>query len=172
MEILWSPWRSKYIETFKDEDKKKSDYCFLCEAANAEGRDKELLVVHRNKLCFVILNKYPYNNGHSLIAPFRHVATLNDLTEEELYELFNTTRKTVNALQEIYNPHGYNIGINIGRVAGAGVPGHIHIHVVPRWNGDTSFTAVISDVKVVSQSLEDTQAILSKTFLKQNESHK
>jgi ATP adenylyltransferase len=166
MEILWSPWRSKYIETFKDEDKNKSNSCFLCDAALTKGKDKELLVVHRNKLCFVILNKYPYNNGHSLIAPYRHVATLNELTDDELFELFNTTRITVTALQEIYNPNGYNIGINIGRVAGAGLPGHIHVHVVPRWNGDTSFTAVISDVKVVSQSLEDTQKILSKTFLK------
>lgn len=162
MEVLWSPWRSKYIETFKDES--KTEECFLCNAANSPEKDKELLVVARAENCFAILNRYPYNNGHVLIAPYRHVGEIELLSDEELFDMMKFVKRGVKALQEEFNPHGYNIGINLGRVAGAGLPGHIHIHIVPRWNGDTSFTAVLSDIKVVSQSLEDTQEILSNIF--------
>ncbi len=169
MDVIFSPWRSKYIETFKDEDKKKSDECFFCEAANQVGKEEELLVVARKKKLFVMLNKFPYNNGHVLIAPYRHVPDLDDLDEDEMSEIMFVVRQTKQALVEMYNPHGFNIGINIGRTAGAGVPGHVHVHVVPRWNGDTSFMTVFAEANVVSQSLWETrekmEAIFKEKFL-------
>ena len=165
MEILWSPWRSKYIQGFKDE--KPSDIekvCFFCEATDYPERAKELLVVERRELCFAMLNRYPYNNGHLMVAPFRHIGNLDELTDEELVAMMKLVKSSVKALDTHCKPHGYNIGINMGRVSGAGVPGHIHIHIVPRWNGDTSFISVLSDTKVVSQSIEETQEQLSAIF--------
>jgi ATP adenylyltransferase len=167
MDVMWSPWRSKYIQTFKDEDiKEKEDICIFCRAAENPERDDELLVVYRNKRCFVIQNKYPYNNGHIMIAPYSHAGDLNDLADDVILEMMQTVRDAKNILQKIYQPHGFNIGINLGRVAGAGVPGHIHIHIVPRWNGDTSFMPVLADIKVVSVSLEESQRMLSEEFRK------
>ncbi len=172
MKILWTPWRSKYIETFKEEKKgEKHKTCFLCDAINGVGEDKDRLIVARKKHCFVILNKFPYNNGHILLAPYRHIGEMNDLNNEELIELTFTLKDSVEILKKIYCPSGFNIGINLGRSAGAGLPEHLHFHVVPRWDGDTSFMATLFDVKIVSQSLEETQAILKRAFdeyLKQN----
>lgn len=165
MEVLWAAWRSKYIQGFKDEKTDPNNNpCFICEAGNSSGKDKEMLVVGRKKHCFVMLNKFPYNGGHTLVAPNRHVGELDDLTDEELLEMIQTVKETTRALNKMSNPHGYNIGINLGRVSGAGLPGHLHIHIVPRWHGDTSFMSVLSDTKVVSQSLEETQELLSKAF--------
>ena len=165
MDVLWSPWRSKYIQSFKDEHKnKKEKECIFCAAAKDPKNDKELLVVARNKKCFVIQNKYPYNNGHVMVAPYSHLAELNDLSDGLLLEMMTTVRDASNILTSLYKPHGFNIGINVGRTAGAGIPGHIHIHIVPRWNGDTSFMSVTADIKVVSQSLEESQEILSAEF--------
>ncbi|MFP4528897.1 MAG: HIT family protein [Candidatus Kapaibacterium sp.] len=166
MDILWSPWRSKYIDTFKDEEKKRKESCFLCEAANNPDRDAELLVVARCEKVFAMLNKFPYNNGHMLISPYRHIGELDGLTEQEMAAMMMLIRESCAALKEAYQPHGFNIGMNAGRNAGAGVPEHIHMHIVPRWDGDTNFMAVFADVKVVSQSLEDTQRILSEIFAK------
>ncbi len=165
MEILWTPWRSKYIETFKDEQKgEKKKGCFLCEAIERISEDKDRLIVTRKKHCFVILNKFPYNNGHILIAPYKHIGELKDLTSEELIELTFTLSESIEVLKQVYCPSGFNAGINLGRSAGAGVPEHLHFHVVPRWDGDTSFMATLSDVKIVSQSLEDAQILISKAF--------
>lgn len=161
MDVLWAPWRSQYIDTFKDEDKNKKLDCFFCEAAVSTGRSKELLVVARRKLCFAMLNKFPYNNGHTLIAPYRHVGDIDDLSDDELSELTFTVRQVKQALQQIYKPHGFNVGLNLGRTAGAGVPGHMHFHIVPRWDGDTSYMTIFADVNVVSESLKQTQEILS-----------
>lgn len=167
MDVMWSPWRSKYIQTFKDEEKKEEDKeCIFCRAARDPNRDDELFVVNRNENCFVIQNKYPYNNGHIMIAPYEHVGDIDDLEDRVLLEMMKTVKDTKNILSELYNPHGFNIGINLGRVAGAGVPGHVHIHIVPRWNGDTSFMPVFADVKVVSVSLEESQKMLSHEFKK------
>ncbi len=166
MDILWSPWRSKYIQSFKDEkDCREHDKtCIFCDALQAEGKEKEMLIVSRREKCFVILNKFPYNGGHIMVAPVRHISNLEELDDEEIYALIKTIKESIKVLGHISKPHGYNIGVNQGRVAGAGIPGHIHFHIVPRWNGDTSFMAVVSDTKIVSQSLEETQEILSKTF--------
>jgi ATP adenylyltransferase len=166
MDILWSPWRSKYIDTFKNEEKKRKESCFLCEAANNPDRKAELLVVARREQVFAMLNKYPYNNGHMLISPYRHVGALEELTDDEMIAMMKLIRESCAALDEAFSPHAYNVGMNAGRRAGAGVPEHIHMHIVPRWDGDTNFMAVFADVKVVSQSLEETQAILSEIFSK------
>ncbi len=165
MDILWSPWRSKYIQAFKDENENGKDKsCIFCDAHKSPGKEKELLVVAKREKCFVMLNKFPYNGGHVMIAPVRHVSGIEELSEEEALNLFKTIKETIKVLNHISNPHGFNIGINQGRVAGAGIPCHIHIHIVPRWNGDTSFMPVICETKVVSQALVETQEIVSKTF--------
>ncbi|TAL70179.1 MAG: HIT domain-containing protein [Bacteroidetes bacterium] len=166
MDILWSPWRSKYIQSFKDETHKNEseNRCIFCDALEQDGKDKEMLIVTRRDKCFVILNKYPYNGGHIMVAPNRHISSLEELEDDEIFALIKTIKKSIKVLEHISKPHGFNIGVNQGRVAGAGIPGHIHFHIVPRWNGDTSFMPVVSDTKIVSQSLEETQEIISKTF--------
>lgn len=169
MEALWASWRSKYIQGFKDEIKNPNTKdCFICDAGNSIGKDKELLVVFRGKSCFVMMNKFPYNGGHVLVSPYRHIGNLDELNDTEMLELMHLARETTKALKVIGNPHGYNIGINLGRVAGAGLPEHIHIHVVPRWLGDTSYMSVLADTKVVSQSLEEIQMVLYEAFKKIN----
>ena len=165
MDILWSPWRSKYIDSFKDEDKKKQ-VCFFCEAVEATDRDEELLVVTRRELCFVMLNRFPYNNGHFLVAPYRHIGNFDELTKDEMAAIMELINDSIKVLDHCVAPHGYNIGANLGREAGAGVPGHLHFHIVPRWNGDTSFMPLISETKVVSQALEDNQKTFSEAFNK------
>ncbi len=159
---LWAPWRLEYIQ--ESVVAPKCD-CFLCEAvahgavahgAVASHTDRERLLLHRDELTFVILNLYPYNNGHLLVAPYRHVGEMDDLTVDEMTELFTVTRKAVNWLKKAFNPNGFNIGINLGRVAGAGLPEHLHIHIVPRWDGDTNFMPVLGLAKVISQGLNST----------------
>lgn len=160
MENLWSPWRSQYISTFKHPDK-ESESCFLCEANKNIECDNEDLVVCRQEHSFAILNKFPYNNGHTLVAPIRHIGEFDYLTDYELIELTILLKKVMRALKDIYSPHGFNMGINIGRAAGAGLPGHLHYHIVPRWVGDTNFMTVVADTKVISESLLETKRLLS-----------
>jgi len=166
METLWSPWRSKYIGTFKNEVEKSKEECFLCVAASREKPDRETYVVARRANCFAVLNLYPYNNGHTLIAPYRHIGDLCELTTNEMSDIFNLIQECVAALKQMYSPHGFNIGANIGKSSGAGVPDHIHFHVVPRWSGDTSFITTISDTKVVSIAIEETWQELHKMLNK------
>jgi ATP adenylyltransferase len=135
----------------------RHDTCFLCDAAAADpGLDDELYVVARGDLAFVILNAFPYNTGHLMVAPKRHAGELDDLTPEEVDEIWSWTRRTVAAHREASGPNGFNIGINLGEAAGAGVPGHFHLHVVPRWTGDTNFMPVVGDAKVLPEMLTDT----------------
>ncbi len=164
MDVLWSPWRSKYIGTFKESASKQAEECFFCAAVQDDKNDKERLVVHRGKNTIALLNKYPYNNGHVLIAPKRHIGDICLLTDAELIEIQMTVKNTVSLLDVLYAPHGFNVGVNIGRAAGAGVPGHIHWHVIPRWNGDTSFMATALDTNVVSVALDDTWRELKVLF--------
>lgn len=147
---LWAPWRIKYIQGLSG-----SSECFLCDYLATPEQDKENLVLWRNKHAFVVFNKFPYNNGHMLIAPNRHIPDFESATSEEMLCLMNLVRDCQKALQLTINPHGFNIGMNFGRCAGAGLPEHIHIHVVPRWNGDTNYMHVCSDTDVISQSLYD-----------------
>jgi ATP adenylyltransferase len=148
---LWAPWRLAYVATVKPPT--AGDPCFICQGL-AQQNDRENLIVLRNPSSVVLLNRYPYNNGHLLVAPRAHKASLADLSEAELLETMNTLRRLVAILGELLHPDGYNIGLNLGKSAGAGLPGHLHWHVVPRWDGDTSFMPVLADVKVIAQSLD------------------
>ena len=150
MKILWAPWRMAYI---KSSDRKTG--CIFCEKPK-EDRDRENLILYRGKKCFIILNRYPYTNGHLMIAPYRHVGEIEELREEELLECMKLLQESVKALKKVYNPDGFNIGLNIGKIAGAGVEGHIHFHIVPRWSGDTNFMQVFSETRVMPELLQET----------------
>ncbi len=157
MDRLWSPWRSKYIEGFSEEGKSPADgACLFCDVQLHPELDEERYMLHRGKSCFVIMNLYPYNSGHLLVVPRRHLAKLSDLTDEEYLEIMRLLGICSDALQESLNPHGFNIGANVGRVSGAGIEHHIHFHIVPRWNGDTNFMPVLGDTKVISEELAKT----------------
>ncbi len=158
MERLFSPWRSRYIETFTA-PKTAGSECILCAAAR-DGRDDEHFVVTRGALSYVIMNLYPYNSGHLMIVPYRHVPAFTDLTDEECLEIMTHLRAMMRALQTAVHPDGFNMGANIGRTAGAGLDQHIHLHLVPRWNGDTNFMPVLADTKLISQDMKDTLAKL------------
>ena len=149
LDRLWSPWRLEYVKSAVA----SPSGCFLCEADNA-GEDRARLVLYRERLTFVMMNLFPYNNGHLLVSSRRHVANLEDLSLEELTSLFDVVRKSKGWLDKAYSPHGYNIGVNIGRVAGAGHPEHVHVHIVPRWEGDVNFMPVLGAVKVISEGLQ------------------
>jgi len=159
-ERIWAPWRLAYV---KDAAKSSADECIFCTKA-AEDDDEANLVVHRGERCFVILNLYPYTNGHLMVAPFEHVATLPDLDAGTVAEIMALAQRSMRLLEKTYEPHGYNIGFNQGRVAGAGVEHHIHMHVVPRWGGDTNFMPVLADVRVMPQTLEQTYEALRGGF--------
>jgi ATP adenylyltransferase len=156
MDRLWSPWRLPYI--LKGED---AGGCVFCDAP--EG-DQAALIVFRGATCYVILNLYPYNNGHVMVVPNRHVASLAAATPEELCELIELTRRAEVALGEAYNPHGLNMGINLGKPAGAGVLDHVHMHIVPRWNGDTNFMTVVGETRVLPEELAQSAAKLRPIF--------
>ena len=138
--------------------------CIFCAAAAEGPPDRDALIVGRGHSCYVILNRYPYNNGHLMVAPKRHIASLVDATADELSELMRLTRDAEQALREAYQPHGINIGINLGRPAGAGIVDHVHIHAVPRWNGDTSFMSIIGNVRVLPEELGQTADRLRPIF--------
>lgn len=151
MEKLWSPWRSNYIDSFKDN--KGDSECVFCSAYKEEIESKDSLVVYKGKHSFIMLNLYPYNNGHLMIIPFRHTADYLELSTEELNEITSLNKKAILALKNIMTPHGFNFGANIGQAAGAGIHTHLHFHLVPRWNGDTNFMPVLGEVKIISQDL-------------------
>lgn len=165
MEHLWSPWRSKYIATFKTDEKEKVNSCFLCDAANCGEYNEENLVVFKNDLIVILLNRYPYNSGHLLIAPRIHTGDINELTLELMNDINQHIKLSINILDKLYKPHGYNIGANLGRAAGAGVPDHIHYHIVPRWYGDTNFVTTVSDIKVISEQIDEARINIAREFL-------
>jgi ATP adenylyltransferase len=131
----------------------KTAGCIFCDFP-AEERDEQRLIVLRGETAYIILNAFPYSNGHLMITPFRHTASLDELTDAELLEMHQLTRRAVNLLKAAFHPDAFNIGMNLGRVAGAGIADHLHMHVVPRWNGDTNFMPVIADTRVIPQSLQ------------------
>ncbi len=162
MEKLWSPWRSQYIESFKD--KTDSEGCIFCNAVDQKVADQNSLKVLDQKLTMVVLNLFPYNNGHLMIVPKRHLSNFIELTDEELTEINRTTKLSLKALENLMKPHGFNYGANLGKAAGAGIDQHLHFHIVPRWNGDTNFMPVLGDVKVISQDLSITKANLIEQY--------
>jgi ATP adenylyltransferase len=149
-EQLWAPWRLEYIKAADDEPG-----CIFCLAL--EGDDDEKLVVHRGEHAFVLLNKFPYSSGHLMVAPVSHVGVLGELEDEEAVAIHRLAQAGMGALAQVYAPQGYNLGWNLGRIAGAGVLDHVHLHVVPRWAGDTNFMPVLADVKVLPEHLADTR---------------
>ncbi len=157
MKQIWAPWRIEYIQSEKPEG------CILCEKPG-QNSDAMNYILYRGDKNFVILNAYPYNPGHLMIAPYRHVASLGDLTDEEIHEHFEIVRQSVNILKQAFNPGGFNIGINMGKVAGAGIDEHVHTHVVPRWQGDTNFMPVLAEVRVIPEALAETYEKLKDTF--------
>jgi ATP adenylyltransferase len=157
MEHLWSPWRLAYITSAG-----QSSGCVFC--AVQTDPEAEPLVLFRGRTCFVILNLFPYNNGHLMVIPNRHVSTLGSAAREERRELIELSATAEIALTEAYAPHGLNMGINVGKPAGAGVLDHVHMHVVPRWNGDTNFMTVVGETRVLPETLPDTAAKLRPIF--------
>jgi ATP adenylyltransferase len=151
MEQLFSPWRSHYISSFSGE---KAEGCVFCNAREGSD-DEESLLVYRGKGCFILMNRYPYNSGHLMVIPNRHTADFQSLTEVELRECMQLLQASQLALGELSKPHAFNIGMNLGRAAGAGIDDHLHWHIVPRWNGDTNFLPVLADVKVVSEDMSE-----------------
>jgi ATP adenylyltransferase len=158
MEHLWSPWRMQYIETARDE--LEEDGCVFCVVPEREPER----VLARGDLAYVVLNKFPYNPGHMLIVPFRHTGDLEDLTPQENGELQTMLQRSVRALREESGPDGFNVGMNLGSMSGAGIPDHLHWHVVPRWNGDTNFMPVVGEVRVLPELLAETARKLSPRF--------
>ncbi len=158
MEKLWSPWRSQYIDSIKKND--KTEGCVFCDIAKQNINDPESLLVEKGELTFTVLNLYPYNNGHLMIVPYRHTSNFSSLTAKESLEVMQKLQLAINALETDFNPEGFNIGANLGRVSGAGIHEHIHFHIVPRWNGDTNFMPVLGRVKVISQDLLATKKSL------------
>ncbi len=161
---MWSPWRSKYIETFKKSPRKSRSNDSLFTTARKSRADDKNLIVWRGEHCFVIMNLYPYNSGHLMVVPNRQTKSFEDLTMVELVEIMQTTQRAIKALDKVMKPQGYNFGANIGRVSGAGVDDHIHFHIVPRWNGDTNFMPVLADTKTISDDMRDTLKKLRKAF--------
>ncbi len=163
MKRMWSPWRSAYIETFKNPPRKKSKKSIFTQALEANDDDKQF-IVWRGKHCFVIMNRYPYNSGHMMIVPYRQVARFDELTDAELMDMMKATRRAIRALEKEMRPEGFNFGANFGRASGAGVNDHIHFHIVPRWNGDTNFMPVLTDTKVISEDMRVTLEKLRRSF--------
>lgn len=149
MKHLWAPWRLQYIEHTPD-----AEGCIFCDKPAAQ-RDDDHFIVRRADRVFVMLNAFPYNSGHLLVAPYRHVADLADLDRDEMADLMAVTADALGMLRRVYSAQGFNIGVNIGAVAGAGIADHVHLHIVPRWQGDTNYMLVMSDTRVVPEALAD-----------------
>ncbi len=155
---IWAPWRLRYVK-----DANKSSECVFCSKPEL-GDDREALIVHRGDRCFVILNLYPYTSGHLMVMPFEHVGRLQDIEPEVTAEMMDLAQQAMRRMDEVYSPEGFNVGLNQGRVAGAGVEGHIHLHVVPRWAGDNNYMPVLADTRVMPQSLEESYDALRGGF--------
>jgi ATP adenylyltransferase len=150
-ERLWSPWRAEYINAPHNED----EGCIFCDLP-VKDDDDSTFILARQGSAFAVLNAYPYNPGHLMVAPFRHVGEFEDVNDDELVDTGELLQRAVRAMREEMDPDGFNLGMNLGRVAGAGIPGHVHWHVVPRWNGDTNFMPVVGETRVLPELLEDT----------------
>jgi ATP adenylyltransferase len=155
---IWAPWRLRYVTSAKS-----SDACIFC-AKPVLGDDRDALIVHRGERCFVILNLFPYTSGHLMVAPFEHLGRLQDIESVVTAEMMALAQRAMSVIEEVYDPEGFNVGVNQGRVAGAGVEGHIHLHVVPRWAGDNNYMPVLADTRVMPQSLEESYDALEGGF--------
>ncbi|MFP3869716.1 MAG: HIT family protein [Syntrophobacteria bacterium] len=161
MQNLWAPWRMDYIL------RERRQECIFCPEGNGES-DEERLILHRGERSMVMMNRFPYSNGHLLIAPWKHTPTLDGLDDEELLDLTKTVRWALAVLRKTLSPDGFNVGLNLGTVAGAGYKAHVHFHVVPRWNGDTNFMTVFAEVRVIPEHLQQTYRRLLRYFEKES----
>ena len=150
MRVLWAPWRMEYILS-----ENKHEGCIFCPGKD-RNRDKERLILHVGGLSMVMMNRYPYINGHLLVAPIRHIPALDSLSEDEAKDVLHMVSLSIGVLKKVMKPEGFNVGLNLGRVAGAGVEEHMHFHIVPRWNGDTNYMTVLGDVRVIPDHIEST----------------
>ncbi len=162
MKVIWAPWRLSYVSSVPE----KVTSCFICDAISSTD-DRKNLLLHRGKKAVVILNRFPYNTGHVMVCPKRHVGDFTELEDEELIEINRLLKKVLHVINKAYRPQGFNVGLNLGRPSGGSLNTHIHYHVVPRWVGDTNFMPVIAGVKVIPQSVEDTYDTL-KQFWEDN----
>jgi len=160
MDHLWAPWRIEYIKIAKEEAERG---CILC-SKPAAADDRKNLILHRGRHSFIIMNAYPYNSGHLMVVPYRHTANLEELEEDERNELFSLVSRSIAVLKQVFKAEGFNVGMNLGRIAGAGIDSHIHVHVVPRWAGDTNFMSVTGDIRVVSHAILETYHKLAGKF--------
>lgn len=159
MELLWAPWRVDYILG------KKSDGCMFCKKIKKKKEDKDNLILHRGERTLVMMNRYPYNNGHLLVCPYKHSRDLEALDEEEIKDLLLSVSRSTTLLKKALKPDGFNIGMNLGRISGAGIEDHLHFHIVPRWSGDTNFMPVLAEARVIPEHLEKTYQKLFKLFV-------
>jgi ATP adenylyltransferase len=163
MKTLWAPWRMEYILS-----NKKQEDCILC-PGDDRSQDEERLILYVGSLTMVIMNKYPYNNGHLLVSPIRHVSGLDQLSDKESLDLLQMVRKSIDVLKKTMHPEGFNVGLNLGLVAGAGLEDHMHFHIVPRWNGDTNYMAVLGEVRVIPEHIKETHKKLRVEFDRLND---
>ena len=154
---LWAPWRQEYLKAVR---RPKSRGCLFCQKGRSK-LDARNHVIARGEYGFSLLNRFPYNNGHLMVVPYRHVGQLSGLKKAEWVELHDLANDAIARMDQVLSPQGYNLGINLGREAGAGIPGHLHLHIVPRWRGDTNFMPVVAGTKVISQSLESAYRLLA-----------
>ena len=159
MKVLWAPWRMAYILSDR-----KDQNCIFCPGED-RSQDAERLILFSGEQSLVMMNRFPYNNGHLLVAPVRHVAGLEELGSEEILDLLLTVRKSIGILKKAMKPEGFNVGLNLGHVAGAGIEEHIHFHIVPRWNGDTNYMTILDDVRVIPEHIQKTYEKLLPGFL-------
>jgi ATP adenylyltransferase len=165
LERLWTPWRSEYVTSAGE-----GEACIFCDHLE-QGDDQAARILHRGARAFVILNAFPYNTGHLMVAPFRHVGDICDLENEERNEMMSLTSESIDIIRSAMKAHGFNVGMNLGTVAGAGIPGHIHMHVVPRWGGDTNFMPVVGRTKVLPEMIEQTDEKLRPLFARLTKEH-
>jgi ATP adenylyltransferase len=158
MKRLWTPWRMPYLRG----DNKGPDGCIFCR--KMDGSDEEEHILYRGEFCYVTLNRYPYSNGHLMVIPYVHVPSLEDLDELTLGEMMQVVNLSLTALREAYAPHGFNVGVNLGKAAGAGIADHVHMHVVPRWTADTNFMPVVAETRVIPELLDEAYARLKPIF--------
>lgn len=164
MDILWSPWRYDYIKSGSSERERQPPSCVFCALQEAAGDDESKFILHRAQFNFVVLNIYPYISGHLLIVPYAHVGELDAAPKEITDELMDLTKRSQTLLRETYSPHGFNLGMNLGRAAGAGVADHIHLHIMPRWVGDANFMSNIGETRVIPEDLKTTYSKLHGKF--------
>jgi ATP adenylyltransferase len=159
MDYLWTPWRYAYVSTAE-----KSVGCVFCNAVEAND-DEKTLIVHRGKHCFIILNAYPYTPGHVMVVPYQHLDELRKLPPDAATEMMQLSQRMESILRELYHPDGINLGMNIGKAAGAGIAGHIHMHILPRWIADANFMSVVGETRILPETLQETWKRMTATFL-------